>query len=59
MPGQDTFLTELFKQKYPTLIRKAYRLAGSREYAEDLVQETFLLAIAHSKELESHPSPNA
>lgn len=59
MPSQNTFITELFKREYPTLIRKAYRLTGSREHAEDLVQETFLLAVARSKELSSHPSPGA
>ena len=35
---------ELVERHLPTLYRFAYRLAGNREDAEDLVQETFLVA---------------
>ena len=54
---RNLFVSKLFKDEYPALIRKAYRLTGSKELAEDLCQDTFFLAIAHFEELVSHPSP--
>ena len=48
---------ELFLREYTNLIRLAYRLTGSREQAEDLVQSAFLLALARQEELLAHPSP--
>ena len=49
--------SELFLREYTNLIRLAYRLTGSREQAEDLVQSAFLLALARQEELLAHPSP--
>lgn len=54
---RSLFISTLFKNEYPALIRKAYRLTGSKELAEDLLQDTFLLALAHFEELAVHPSP--
>lgn len=55
--NRNQFISTLFKEEYPTLIRKAYRLTGSEELAKDLLQDTFVLAIAHYEELVNHPSP--
>ena len=52
---RDAFLSGLFDQEYPKLIRLAYRLTGSMEMAQDLVQETFLLAVVRYEELTAHP----
>ncbi len=49
--------SELFLREYTNLIRLAYRLTGSREQAEDLVQSAFLLALARQEVLLAHPSP--
>lgn len=53
----DAFITALFHREYPILIRLSYRLTGSREFAEDLCQDTFFLATLHYEELLHHPSP--
>lgn len=55
--NRNQFISTLFKEEYPTLIRKAYRLTGSEELAKDLLQDTFVLAIAHYEELVNHLSP--
>ena len=52
-----SYFSELFLREYTDLIRLAYRLTGSREQAEDLVQSAFLLALARQSELLTHPSP--
>lgn len=54
---RNTFIAALFRQEYPMLIRLSYRFTGSRELAEDLCQDTFLLATLHYEELLHHPSP--
>ncbi len=59
MTERDKFLTELFRVEYTDLVRKAYRLTGSTEAAEDLLQEAFLLATVRYPELREHPSPRA
>ncbi len=40
-PVGETF-DDLFKANYPGLVRFAYRMVGSRETAEEIVQEVFL-----------------
>lgn len=59
MTERDRFLTELFRKEYPDLAKKAYRLTGSVEAAEDLIQEVFLLATIRYTKLREHPSPRA
>ena len=59
MTERDLFLTELFRREYQDLARKAYRLTGSTEAAEDLLQEVFLLATVRYSEFRGHPSPRA
>ena len=57
MLDRNPFISALFEYEYPTLIRLAYRLTGSRELARDLLQDTFLLAMVHYEELVVHLSP--
>lgn len=54
---RNTFISALFQQEYPTLIRLSFRLTGSRELAEDLCQDVFFLATLRYEELLHHPSP--
>lgn len=51
------FIQTLFETYYPRLIQRAYRLTTDRELAQDLVQDTFVLAFAHEEELARHPAP--
>ena len=55
MLDRDSLISQLFEQKHGRLIRMAYRLTGSMELAEDLVQDTFLLAFIRYKDLAEHP----
>lgn len=57
MLDRDTFILDLFHREYEALCRLAYRLTGSAELAQDLTQDTFLLALSHAGELADHPSP--
>ena len=54
---RNAFITSIFQREYPVLTRLAYRLTGDKDLAEDLCQDTFLLAILHYDELVDHPSP--
>ena len=55
----NNLIEELYRQEYNRLLRTACRLTGDRTLAENMVQETFLLAVLHQKELASHPKPGA
>ena len=55
--GRDLFLHELFRREYYDLYRYAARLTGDGERGKDLLQEAFLLALLHQRELEGHPAP--
>lgn len=55
MLDRDSLISQLFEQQYKRLTRIAYRLTGSMELAEDLVQDTFLLAFIRYKDLVNHP----
>ena len=52
------FIEELYYANQDKLFRLAYRLVGSEEKAEELVQEAFVLAILHEAELLTHPKPD-
>ena len=41
----------------PRLIKLAYRLTGDEQVADDMVQETFYLALLHYDVLAVHPRP--
>ncbi len=47
----------LYAREYDVLCRAAYRTLGDWEAAQDLVQDTFLLALLRAEELPGHPSP--
>lgn len=51
------WIEALYKEEFERLYRVAYRMTGSDESAEELVQETFTLALFHDKELREHPKP--
>lgn len=59
MAGRDELIEKLFDEEYEHLIRKAFRLSGDIHRAQDLVQETFSLALVHYEELSVHPCPKA
>ena len=50
-------LKVLYESLYETMIQVAYRVTGSVETAQDLVQETFLLALFQEEKLSRHPMP--
>lgn len=56
---RDEAVSALYLREYDALCRAAYRAMGDREAAEDLVQDTFLLALLHADELPAHPAPGA
>lgn len=53
----NEWIHTLYLQLYEKLFRVAYRLMGSTESAEDLVQQTFLLALFQGEALRTHPCP--
>ena len=55
----NAFLSTLYTEEYQKLYRSAYRMTGSPETAQDLVQDTFVLAYLHQDELSVHPAPQA
>ena len=59
MHERDELIKKLFLDEYDQMLRKAYRLTGDICLAQDIVQETFVFALAHPKELLSHPKPVA
>lgn len=53
----ESFLHDLYTAHYDKLIKIAYRLIGSLESAQDLVQQVFLLALLRKETLATHPTP--
>lgn len=47
----------LYEELHDKMLRVAYRMTGSMDTAEDLVQETFLFALFRQDELLRHPLP--
>ena len=56
---RDQAIAALYEREYERLCAAAYRAMGDKEAAEDLVQDTFLLALLHREELPGHPAPEA
>ena len=48
---------KLYEDLHDKMLRVAYRMVGSVETAEDLVQNAFLLALFRENELMQHPNP--
>ena len=57
LDGDNELIHTLYLQLYEKLFRVAYRMMGSSESAEDLVQQTFLLALFQGEALRAHPCP--
>lgn len=55
----NEWLSKSYKACYPRMYRVAYRLTGSTEMAEDLIQDAFLLALFQRDKVASHPKPEA
>ncbi len=53
----NSFLQQLYQSQYERMLNVAYRMVGSIELAQDLVQDVFLLALLHKAELSTHPMP--
>lgn len=53
----NSFLEALYQSTYQKLYRLAYRLVKSPEAADDLVHDTFCLAVFHQAKLRQHPNP--
>jgi len=53
----NEWIRTLYLRLYEKLFWVAYRLMGSPESAEDLVQQTFLLALFQGEALRTHPCP--
>lgn len=47
----------LYKSQYEKMIKLAYRMLGSMESAQDIVQEAFMLALLRWDEVSAHPLP--
>lgn len=56
---RDDVIRVLYEREYDTLCRAACRTLGDWEAAQDLVQDTFLLALLKQDELPGHPAPGA
>lgn len=54
---REDAIDALYEREYDTLCRAAYRTLGDWEAAQDLVQDTFLLALLKQDELPNHPAP--
>lgn len=55
----NSFIESLYLREYASLLKTAYRLTQDKILAENVVHETFVLAILHQKDLVSHPKPGA
>ena len=54
---RENAIEALYEREYDTLCRAAYRTLGDWEAAQDLVQDTFLLALLRQDGLPNHPAP--
>jgi len=54
---RDTFFQSLYESNYEKMFKFSYRLIGSVESAQDLVHETFFLALFNQSKLSHHPNP--
>lgn len=57
--NENGFIESLYLREYGRLLRAAYHLTEDKASAENLVHETFILAILRREELASHPEPGA
>lgn len=55
----NDFIEPLYNNEYKRLFMIAYRWTKDQELAQDLVQDTFLLAIFNQEKIMNHPKPGA
>jgi len=55
----NDFIEPLYNGEYQRLFAVAYRRTKDQELAQDIVQDTFLLAIFNQEKLMNHPKPGA
>jgi len=55
----NDFIEPLYYEEYQRLFAVAYRRIKNQELAQDIVQDTFLLAIFNQEKLMNHPKPGA
>lgn len=53
----ERFIAELYLQHAAALLQRAYRVTGDRERAQELLQETFLIALLKAGSLYQHTCP--
>lgn len=57
MDPSERFFRSLYEKQYEKMFKLAYRMTGSIEKTQDLVQNAFLLALFRKEELMVHPKP--
>lgn len=55
----NEWLSGLYTTCYPRMYRVAFRLTGSSEMAEELIQDVFLMALFRREVVAAHPKPEA
>lgn len=53
---QNKLIEKLFRENGARMVQWAYRIIGDRELAEDIMQESLLIACCKIEELFSHPN---
>lgn len=56
---QDKLISSLYQTQYDKLYKVGYRMTGDEELTQDLVQDTFLLAIFRMDTFANHPNQEA
>ena len=54
---RDEYIASLYNASYKRMYRVAYHRVGDHETAEELVQDTFVLALSRWEKLKAHPKP--
>ena len=54
---RDKYIAALYDAQYKRLYRIAFRMIGRSDVAEEIVQETFILALSKWETLKEHPAP--
>lgn len=59
MPREDGSLDELYAASYRRLVAQLYAVTGSRQEAEDVVQEAFMRAMSRWSDVRTYDNPEA
>lgn len=55
----DKLISSLYQTQYDKMYQVGYRITGSKELTQDLIQATFLLAILRQEKFSHHPNQEA